>query len=76
VLTLKLKNVTTEHVRIVECGVLDIFPSGEDTKIKVMTKNEILEFLVSDAPDSEFNIAFVENARGSTTQVVRPRGRS
>lgn len=74
-LTLKLKNNTTEHVRIVECGTVDVIRNGEDTKIKALSGAEVLEFLISDDLNADYHIAYVENARGSTVDVVRPKGK-
>jgi len=75
VLTLKLMNRTTDNVRIVECGTVDIIRNGEDTKIKVSIRDEVLEFLVSDDLNADYHIAYVENARGSTTEIIRPKGK-
>lgn len=74
-LTLKLMNRTTDNVRIVECDTVDIIRNGEDTKIEVSVRDEILEFLVSDDLNAAYHIAYVENARGSTTEIIRPKGK-
>lgn len=74
-LTLKLRNSSTNRVRIVECDAIDIVPDGNDVLIVTEKGGDISAeetFRVSLAGD--FDVAYIENAQGSTTQVVRAGG--
>jgi hypothetical protein len=72
VLTLKLKNKATDRLHIVVCSALDVVPLGNgDQEITTRRGDAAEVFIVSAKPDG-FNVAYIENASATTTQVVRP----
>jgi hypothetical protein len=76
-LTVKLRNERTKRTRNVECVEVIVEPgSGAATvwieKPDGTTENVVVNRMNGSDDPAEFHIAFVENAEGSTIQVVRP----
>ncbi len=68
--TLKLKHESSGRTRIIECGEVDVVPNGKGVYVRALVDDKTQEFLVS--KDGEYSLAFVENATGATTQIIRP----
>ncbi len=68
--TLKLKNTRADRIDIIECGSVSVVALGNTRRVLAKTP---------DAPDREYHvgvgapydIAYVENSYGATTQVIR-----
>ena len=76
-LTLKLQNTFKDCMHILACSSVEVERCGDDYKIYAHppdARELAKEFLVSNADNTEYNVAFVENQNGATTQVIRPRG--
>lgn len=74
-LTLKLKNTQSSRLKIVECGLIDVVPQGRDFVIIASMNRDDKSpssFSVSDDGETPYNVAYIENAAGATTQVIRP----
>lgn len=68
-LTLKLIDSRTDRTRIVECASAEVVVEGVNKRVIAINDERRDEFVVG--KEQEFQVAYVENSRGSTTQVVR-----
>jgi alpha-D-ribose 1-methylphosphonate 5-triphosphate synthase subunit PhnG len=68
-LTLKLANTRTGHMEIHECATVTV--CREPGLAKVTAKIGDGEQVFEVGTDT-FNVAYIENSKGITTQVVRP----
>lgn len=74
-LTLKLRHTPTDRIRVIECAAVDILPcNGGSFTVRTTRADGSPEEHKISAEGSEYNIAYIENSAGSTTQVVRPKG--
>lgn len=78
-LTVKLRNERTQRTRNVECAEVIVDPPAGGHVTLVLKKAdgaeesvEVTKLNGADGKPGDFHIAFVENAQGSTIQVVRP----
>ncbi len=72
-LTVKLRNTQSNRIKIIECGLVDVLPNGRDFNIVVTMDGKLERFPVSRDPAlSPFDVAYIENSAGATTQVIRP----
>jgi len=72
VLTLKLKNTKSSRLKIIECGLIDVIPNGGDFDIVAHKDDKSDRFSVSSLATAPFDVAYIENSAGATTQVIRP----
>lgn len=74
-LTLKLSQTSTGRIKIIECNQVDVVPDGDGSFVLTVAseRDSVQSVVISNKGGVEFNVAYVENARGSTTQVVHPR---
>ena len=69
-LTLKLIHLAGGRANILECGSVEVEPGeGLIKKVRAQTLGGPREFSVG--PGQEFGVAYVENAAGATTQVIK-----
>lgn len=76
-LTVKFRNEKTKRTRNVECLEVIVEPADGVTNLRIVKatlpdENVEVRRLNGSADPDEFHVAFVENAQGSTIQVVRP----
>lgn len=76
-LTVKLRNERTKRTRNVECVEVIVDPCPDGANILIRKSDGIDEYvgvvkLNGSEDPKEYHVAFVENAQGSTIQVVRP----
>lgn len=72
-LTLKLRHVANDRMTIIECDKVDISAEGDGYKVAVTSHDACVVYRV--AKDAEYDVGYVENSAGSTTQVIKPRPR-
>jgi hypothetical protein len=70
VLTVKLQNKATGRTTIVECVSVDVVPRGDDITLETQSPDHNNSYTVRAGGD--YDMAFIENAAGATTQIVRP----
>jgi hypothetical protein len=68
-LTIKLQNKKTGRTTIVECVSVDVVASGADFVLEADSPDVKRSYIVNEHGD--YNVAFIENAGGHTTQIVR-----
>lgn len=69
-LTLKLQNKSSGRTTIVECVSVDVVPNGDGVHLCAETPGINYNYTVKSGGD--YDVAFIENAAGATTQIVRP----
>jgi hypothetical protein len=70
-LTLKLRNVQSDRMTIIECDKVDIVKEDGGHKVTVFSGDKVEEYRVSSG--KEYDVGYIENSAGSTTQVIRTR---
>ena len=70
---LKLRHRPSDRTTIVECAKVDVSADRDGGYVATVTSPEgtVSEFRVH--AHGEYDIAYVENSAGSTTQVIKPR---
>jgi len=73
VLTVKLEHQQEGRLRIIECKAVSVAYTNGHAALTLET-DDLTEYqFVLDNKQSTYNVAYVENSAGQTTQVVRPR---